>query len=837
MIKDLLNSKTYKGYKLRKIFKNFFVNLLLYITYFILIISLLYIILNSWNNFLEFNLGSWPYFFVGVGLIIFSVDVFIKIGTHFEKNNDIQNKKSINIFDYFCEDNINILNEAYKIAKKNNVDDINVICIMLVLSKANIGIVFSTRTGFYIDDTQAEKIISTIKNQSSSSFNQMQKQNSQFIADCESIAIANNHKNIQFRDMVLAIYQGSEIFSHILEDLNISDLDLKNVLSWTEKLFQESDRKYYWQKNYYPAGIGQDWASGNTPNLNMYATDISQYLVDAQLEYQSKTRIDLIQKMEDNLSKTGRNNILLVGEPGVGKTTLVNVLAQKIMRGKTYPNLNYKHVVQLDIGRVLSGVSSKGELEGRFMSIFNEAVYAGNIILYVKDIGQLVGNYMGEVGTINAAEFLLPYLESGRISVIASISYDDFKNKLQSNTSLETLFNKVEVKEMRENEVLSSIEHLISYIETTHHVVFTYQAVRGLIELAARYIHDEPFPQKVIDLLSEIAIKAEKDGQKIIEIKYVNDFMSQRIKMPVGEVKEDEKNRLLNLEKILHERVIGQDEAINAVADALRRSRAGLSGKKRPIGSFLFIGPTGVGKTETARALAEAYYGSEKNMIRFDMSEFQEIHTIDRLIGSKSGKQFVPGRLTQGVKNDPYTLVLFDEIEKSHPNILNLLLQVLDEGRLTDASGQVIDFTSTIIICTSNAGSEMIRQYLKDNLSSESMSKIVVDYLLQKNIFRPEFINRFDKVVFYKPLTLSEITQIIKIMINGLYKDLSEKNITLEVSDGAINKLAKEGYDPVFGARPMRRLIQEKVENQIAKKIISNETDKGSIIKIDENDV
>lgn len=835
MIELLLKSKNYRNYKLRNSFKGFGLSFVVYLIYFLGVLSLTYLVSKYFIGVLDFDFDSVAYLIIGVSLLMFTVEMYARYGTVL--NMDVKNNKSNNIFDFFDDNSLSLMDNAYSISKKNSLKEINIIIFISILDRFEIGKVFSVRSGLLLSDLMKKEIIIRAKDNSLMTSDMVKKQNEKFLNDCKNRAIEFDHMKITFSDMIMSLYKNSKIFDHILNDMSIKEDDLKNILNWTKRNIDDSKKIYYWQKNYYPAGIGQDWASGYTPNLNMFSTDITEYLLDVRLEYQSKTREDIISNIEDNLSKSGRNNILLIGDPGVGKTTLVNSFAQKVVRGKSTQNLNYKHIVQLDVNRILAGVRSKSELEARFLAIFNEAVYAGNIILFIKNIGTMVGNYMGDMGTINAAEFLLPYLESGKINVIATISYDDFKNKLQANTSLESFFNRIQVKEMEKDEVLSSIEQAISFVEIKHGVVFKYQSVRELIELASRYIHDEPFPQKAIDLLSELGMKAEKEGKKIIEVKDVSDFVSHRIKMPVGEVKKEEKDKLLNLEKVLHERVIGQDEAIDAISNALRRARAGLAGKKRPIGSFLFIGPTGVGKTETARALAEAYYGSEKNMIRFDMSEFQEISTIDRLIGSKSGREFVPGRLTQGVKNNPYTLILFDEIEKAHPNILNLLLQVLDEGRLTDATGRTIDFTSTIIICTSNAGSEKIRQYLEEKISAEALGKVIVDNLLSEGLFRPEFINRFDKVVCYKPLTPNEIVQIVHLMIKSLYKDLEDKDIKLDITQGAVNKLAKEGFDPVFGARPLRRLIQEKVENLIAKKMISGDVKKGETLEITESDI
>ena len=828
-------SRVYKSYKFRESFNGVIFVIVRAISNIALLMSIIYVVLYKFDVVNIGSLQGWVYIVLGISLIVLIIDIFISVGLNVDNNTDIREEKSKNIFDNFDYDCMKLLDLGYKIASENKIHQLDLALLILVFKQIDLGRVFMVRSGLYVDNDLQDMIINTAREKKHDS--STEEINKKFFYDCIKNSKANQHQMVTFYDFVWSLYKNNKFFAHVVNELGIDENDLVLILSWNEKILFESKKKYYWQKDYYPPGIGQDWASGFTPSLNIFSSDISQYLVDAQLEYQSQTREDIVSQMEDILSKSGRNNILLIGDNGVGKTTTVNILTQKIVRGKSNPSINYKHVVQLDTARLMAGVSSKSELEARFISVFNEAVYAGNIILFIKNLDTLIDSRAGQIGSVNAVDLIMPYLESDRIQVIATIGYDNYKNKLQANTNLETFFSKIEMKEMSKEDVLPSIENLIVYTEIKHKIIFRYQAVRQLIELSSRYIHDEVFPQKAIDLLSEVAVVAEKNGRKIVEIDEVSDFVSKKIKMPLGKIKEREKNKLLKLEEVLHQRIIGQDEAILAISNALRRARAGLSGEKRPIGSFLFIGPTGVGKTETAKALAYSYYGSEKNMIRFDMSEFQQMNTIDRLIGAKSVSQFIPGRLTQGVKNNPYTLILFDEIEKAHPNILNLLLQILDEGKLTDASGREIDFTDTIIICTSNAGSEKIRQYLNDNASAESLGKVIVNYLLGQGLFKPEFINRFDKVVCYKPLNINEISQIVQLMIKKLHKNLSDKKIRLEISDEVLDILARKGYDPVFGARPLRRLIQEQIENLIAKKIISEEVEEGGSIVIQKEDI
>lgn len=831
---EITKSKSYRIYSYKKTFDTFFIKILKNIFYLLAIFSLLILV----NNFLTFiilpNISiSFLMFILAGGLLLLTLDIFIHYFT-FDISKDVNNKTLI--FDYFSDEAMELIFYHLKLCKKYKISTDNLSVLVFALNYTTKGKYFLVRSGIILNEEIEKQLIGQLIQSEDDQKGLVQKTNI-FLENTKKIAQSKKQKNILLEDLVLALYDNNLFFGHLCQELNLQKTDLEKILDWTRTIISYGEKKYFWQQDYFVAGIGRDWASGYTPMLNLFSVDLSQYLLGSHLEYQSKASSSIISEIEDVLAKSGRNNVLLVGENGVGKKTIVNCLTQKIIRGNSYKELNFKHVTELDVPKILSGARNQGEIQARFKQIFDEVVRAGNIILYINNFANLVDAYSNEIGTIDASQFIFPYLESNQVQIIATMTISDYKNKLQANTNLDALFNQIEVKEMKKEEILPGLEELITFIEYKHHTMFSYKAITDLLNLADRYIHNKPFPQKAVDLLTEIGIKAEKDNIGFIDSAYINNYISQKTKIPVGNVKYEEKTKLLNLEKILHKRVIGQSEAIVAISNALRRSRANLSGGKRPIGSFLFIGPTGVGKTETAKAIAEAYYGSEKNMVRFDMSEFQEISTIDRLIGHQVGREFFPGRLTQAVTNDPYTLVLFDEIEKAHPNILNLFLQILDEGKITDAGGNEVDFTNTIIICTSNAGSEQIRQYVNKNLYSEEMGKVIIDYLLSKGIFRPEFINRFDKVVCFKPLTINEVIEVSKLLIMQMNKNLSEKRIKIILTPGALEKLAKIGYDPVFGARALRRIVQEKIEDIIAKKIISEEIKEGKEVTISENEL
>jgi ATP-dependent Clp protease ATP-binding subunit ClpC len=442
---------------------------------------------------------------------------------------------------------------------------------------------------------------------------------------------------------------------------------------------------------------------------------------------------------------------------------------------------------------------------------------------------------MEQVGSVDASAILLPFLRSPRIHIIGTITTAEYHQFIEPKLELLSQFEKIDIAPPSYDQVMDILLDVLPSYEFRSRVFVPYRTLKEAVILGGRYLKDKNFPLLGIELIDQLTTSLAARGRDFAKPSDVQEIISAAVHVPLGEVGGAEKEKLLNLEDLLHKRIIDQEEAISLIAQAMRRARAGVSAGKRPIGSFLFLGPTGVGKTETAKALAEVYFGSEKAMLRFDMSEYQQISSLDRLIGSPPGSPEAEagGQLTNAVREKPFSLLLLDEIEKAHPDILNLFLQVFDEGHLTDSLGRKVDFRDTIIIATSNAGANIIREGVEKNEAFEDLRKKLMEYLMNEAIFRPEFLNRFDAVVMFKPITPENMEKVVTLMLQNLKSHLKEeKEIELVWDEKAVKNLAKKGYDPQFGARPLRRLIQDTLEADIAEKILRDELPRGSIYKV-----
>lgn len=648
------------------------------------------------------------------------------------------------------------------------------------------------------------------------------------IEEALKVAITRKHKRIEARDLLIGISK-EDFFKGILVENSLKIEDFENLTLWFDYL----ERKIEESKNFWApenlamyGSMGKDWAAGYTITLDQYSIDmrrsVRSWMYKAIIGHEKE--IELIQQA---ICRPEVNNALIVGDPGTGRESIIEGLARRVFLGKSLPELNYARVVELDMTSLLSQIKSSEEVESTIDRIFQEVITAGNVILVVKEFQNYIGLDVAQPGMVDISGIIGKYLKFKEFKFIAMTDYAGLHTRIEKNPSLLSLFEKIEVSEISEEETIRILLNLTLELEARYKVFVTYPAIRELVSLAARYIPNKPFPQKAIDLLQDVVVYVARSlKQTLILPEHVSKVVSTKTEIPVGKVEFKEKETLLNLEKLIHARIINQEESVKEISIAMRRARSGIGSKKRPMGSFLFLGPTGVGKTETSKALAEIYFGGEDKMIRLDMSEFQSIKDIPRLLGSRGEE----GLLITPVRENPFALILIDEIEKAHKNILNLFLQILDEGNITDGQGRKVVFTNTIIICTSNAGAEMIFKATEEN-KPVNKDKLL-ESLFKKAIFRPEFINRFDGVVLFKPLSKQNLMDICQLSMKSLQKNMKEKDIDFIITEPLKEKIVGLSYKPAFGAREMRRVIQDNVENVIAQALLSDNIKKGESFEV-----
>ena len=749
---------------------------------------------------------------------------------------------------------------------------------------------------------------------------------------------------VSIEPILLALLTVNSTASRILKDAGITEKELRAAIAE----LRQGQR------------VQSQSADDNYQSLAKYAKNLVEEARQGKLD-PVIGRDDEIRRVLQILSRRTKNNPILIGEPGTGKTAIVEGLAARIVRGDVPENLKDKQVYSLDMGQLIAGAKYKGEFEERLKSVVNEVTKSdGRIILFIDEIHTLVGAGAGE-GAMDAANILKPALSRGELRAIGATTLNEYQKYFENDKALERRFQTVMVDEPDELSAISILRGLKERYENHHRVRIQDDACIAAVQLSERYISDRFLPDKAIDLMDEAAAKlrmerdsvpeeldeisrrlkqleiereaikreddqvkitqidkdiaelkeqeaqfrakwegekelvnriqqdkeqmenlkyeaerAEREGnyERVAEIRYgklkaladdieaiqsqlknaqgtsalvreevtaddIAEVVSRWTGIPVTRMLQSEREKLLHLEEELHKRVVGQDEAISAVSDAVRRSRAGLQDPKRPIASFIFLGSTGVGKTELAKALAEYLFNDETMMTRIDMSEYQEKHTVSRLIGAPPGYIGYEegGQLTEAVRRKPYSVVLFDEIEKAHPDVFNILLQVLDDGRLTDNKGRTVNFKNTIIIMTSNLGSHLIREQIEQNgasLSEEQTARLRTELMgMLKQTIRPEFLNRIDETIMFTPLTEKEIAEVVRLQLNGVKKMLEPQGFTLDVTPQAIAHLAEAGFDPEFGARPVKRAIQHEVLNTLSKKLLAEEVDRDKPIIID----
>jgi ATP-dependent Clp protease ATP-binding subunit ClpC len=651
----------------------------------------------------------------------------------------------------------------------------------------------------------------------------------EIILEALKVADKKGHQRITIGDLLTALAKYDLIFKKILVNANLKLWDIENLTWWLEFLQKRiRERKRFWEwKNLIKKGsIAKQWAAGYTITLDRFGIDYSELVKRRNYPetFGHKKEIKVIERI---LSRGEINNCLIVGEPGIGRKSMVLDLAKRSVLGESLPKVNYKRVVQLDLPALAAQTETMAEAEALLDRIFQETVAAGNIILVIDDFHNYVGG-KERPGVIDISGIISSYLNLPQFQVVALTTFSGLHKYIEQNPSILSLFEQVEAVEVSERETLMILENLVLALEQKYKRFVSFPALREVVSLAKRYMSVVPFPKSAMDLLDEVMVHVASTKDKVILPKHVAEIVSEKTEIPVGEIKVKEKEILLNLEKLIHQRIINQDQAVKEVSAALRRARAEVTSRKGPMGTFLFLGPTGVGKTETSKALAQIYFGAEDKMIRLDMSEFQSITDIPRLLGSPGEE----GLLTTQVRERPFSLILLDEIEKAHKNILNLFLQVLDEGFLTDGLGRKVDFKNAIIIATSNAGYQVILQALREKTDWPSVKQKLLGYIFEKSIFRPEFINRFDAVVVFSPLSKANLLDIAELMLQKLRKNLKEKAVEFIITVPLKEKIVELGYDPTFGAREMRRVIQDKVENVLASALLSGEIKRGDKVEI-----
>ncbi|TAN33825.1 ATP-dependent Clp protease ATP-binding subunit [Patescibacteria group bacterium] len=730
--------------------------------------------------------------------------------------------KKRNIAKAFTEEALKILGEAYFFADRNGQREVAPAHLFAALLTSNrISNVFS-RLGLPAEQV-LKKLTPILQAQSKSQDHfTMPLPSADF---CQALFVAyeeayNGHQEyVSVTELLAAAVKQTPEIQELLFDLNVNHQKLANVIEWArirEKLYRQYLRLRRAASHHSKHGMDKAMTAIATPYLNQFSEDMTMLAhfghLDECVARETETQ-EIFRVIEG-----GQANVLLVGDFGTGKSSIVEGIAGRMLTDDVPARLRDKRLVRLSVPSLLAGTTPAGAVE-RLRNIMNEMARARNIILYIHNLHELIGVSAGTgKGSLDVADTLAEFLGGGRFLTIADTT-DEFFAQLVASTAIANVFTKVEIPEVDENQAIQVLESKAGQLEYKHNVFFSYDALERAVQLSAKFLHDTRLPGSALEVMTEAAslTRSKKGENTLVTGEEVAKVISEKSKVPVTTVTSDESAKLLQLEEEMHKRVIGQDEAVNLVANALRRARAEIRSGKRPIANFLFMGPTGVGKTELAKTIAEVYFGGEERMIRLDMSEFQEGGSIYRMIGTPGQKG--TGILTEAVRSHPFSLLLLDEIEKADKDVLNLFLQVMDDGRLTDSTGRVVDFTNVILIATSNAGTSYVQEQMRAGLSSEAIKERLLHGELN-NYFRPEFLNRFDGIVLFKALEREDIKKIAGLMLARIGKNLEEKGIELEVGDPALEFLAHIGFDPEFGARPMRRALQERVENKLAELLL-----------------
>lgn len=638
------------------------------------------------------------------------------------------------------------------------------------------------------------------------------------------LAVAQHTKYVELEQLFITIINGIPKADMLMSQYGTTLASLLETETWLVTNREENDKLFIWQEDYqmlFTGGIGKGMTGRVTPMLDSVSTDYTREAQHGRIR-QIIGREKEIKKIAGLLTGS-KDNILIIGAPGSGKTSIVKGIAYEIIAGTEYKALKNKRIVNLEIGGVIAGTKTSGEIAGNLRALLKETRGSGDIILFIDEIHNLVtGSSDNSAETSTLYSILEPELAAGQLQVIGATSIQNYRKYIEPNGSFNRIFQTIEIEPTTKQETIEILKAVSRSIEVRHKTLITYPALTKTVELSEKLIHERVLPDKAVDIL-ERASEDNSNEKGIVNKVSIEKEIAELTHIPIEKVSMDDAKKLLDIEKDMQKMVIGQDEAINQIGAALKRARIGIRDEGKPIASFLFVGTTGVGKTQTAKALAKCYFGDTKNMIRLDMSEYQQLDSIDKLLGSPDGKS--RGYLTESVRTRPFALVLLDEIEKAQPNLLLTFLQVLDEGRLTDASGTVVDFTNTIIIATSNTGTRSIQEVFAQDGTLEEMKVAAMKDVRSK--FAPEFLNRFTGIIVFNPLTRTNLKAITLLLLESVRKLADAKGIKISFRDDLIEQLIKLGYSPEWGARPLARIIEDTVESYLATKMLANEIKQG----------
>ena len=726
------------------------------------------------------------------------------------------------------------IENSFNIAEENNHREITVFHVILSLMKDRKVLLFLKRL-----DINIEKLELKLNNQLS--LIKIESKGGSYTitlnSECKKAFIETylrvyerGDRQVHPVNFVLSLSMHNPILSEIFLDMEVDNEKLSNCIEWfrIESYINKQKKLQTKMARFKPKGsMDRAYTAVSTPILDHYSHDLTRMAKWGKFEY-CVNRVSELEEVIANLV-SNKKACLLYGEHGVGKRALVEKFAGILVDENVPKVLKDKRLLELDVAKLVSGAKAE-EVQERILVVFDEVARADNIIIFIENIDNFVTMNGSDEGGISVSKVLASAISDNNIYLIATTTKENYEKHLV-NSYLDKSLVKINILEPFGNFMINILESKASVLEGKYGVFYTYNSLEQIITLTTKFVRNRYLPLKAVNIMDSIGMEVARErGKKAIVTKNdVSKLVSTITGIPLAKLESNESKKLLNLESLIHEQMIGQDDAVNAVSSSLRRARVNLREENKPIASFLFLGPTGVGKTQLAKTVSKVYFGSSDNIIRLDMSEYQHIDSIDKMLGIKGGEK---GYLTEKVSESPFALILLDEIEKAHPKMLDLFLQILDDGRLTDADGKTVDFSNTIIISTSNIGSVFIQDQISIGTNIERLKTELINEHLTKSL-RPEMINRFSEIIVFKPLELREVIKIAGLMINDIKEMLNQKGISLEVDEKGLLILAKEGFDPIYGARPLRRVLQDRVENVIANKILEGNIKRRDTVKID----